>query len=77
MLLFDTLPHNANLYKKKQSGCCLLVEKNNCEVALGQHRYNEHHDEVLQSTANAVAKKPPTTTTITTTTNFTANLEAT
>ena len=50
-----------------------FVEKNSCEVALGQHRYNEHHDEVLQSTANAVAKKLTTPTT----TNFTANLEAT
>ena len=44
---------------------------NNCEVALGQHRYNEHHDEDLQSTTNAVAKKLPPAT------NFTADLEAT
>ena len=41
---------------------------NNCEVALGQHRYNEHHDEDLQ---NTVAKKLPPTT------NFTVDLEAT
>ena len=78
MLLFDTLPHHANLYKNKQSGCCLLCgEKtavntlNNCEVALGQHRYDEHHDEDLQSTTNAVAKKLPPTT------NFNADLDTT
>ena len=44
---------------------------NNCEVALGQHRYNEHHDEDLQSTTNDVAKKLPPTT------NFNADLDAT
>ena len=53
----DTLPHNANLHlwKKEESDCCphyrerqtLIHTLNNCEVALGQRRYNEHHDEVL------------------------------
>ena len=77
----DTLPHNANLHlwKKKESDCCPLCRErqtlihtlNNCEVALGQRRYNERHDEVLRSIANAVKKKLPTTT------NFTADLETT
>ena len=77
MLLFDSLPKCKSIYKEAKWLLSPLWRNNSCEVALGQHRYNEHHDEVLQSTANAVAKKPPTTTTITTTTNFTANLEAT
>ena len=65
----DTLPHNANLHlwKKKESDCCplcgerqtLIHALNNCEVALGQRRYNERHDEVLRNIANAVAKKLP------------------
>ena len=77
----DTLAHNANLHlwKKKESDCCppcgerqtLIHMLNNCEVALGQRRYNECHDEVLQSIANAVKKKLPPTT------NFTADLETT
>ena len=44
---------------------------NNCEVALGQHRYNECHDEVLRSIAYAVKQK------LSPTTNFTADLETT
>ena len=49
----------------------LIHTLNNCEVALGQHRYNECHDEVLQCIANTVKKKLPPTT------NFTADLETT
>ena len=76
----DTLSHNANLHLwKKESDCCPLCRErqtlihtlNNCEVALDQHRYNERHDEVLRSIANAIAKKLPPAT------NFTADLEAT
>ena len=68
----DTLPHNSNLFqwKKQQAARCLLCQSdhqnlihvlNNCGKALELRRYNERHDMVLETIANAIKCVLPTT----------------
>ena len=61
----DTLPHNANLHlwgKKPSPKCQLCPERqtlqhvlNHCCVALERRRYNQRHDDVLQSLYNFIS----------------------